>query len=132
MNCWTAARSTSGPSAPNQLDRSFPTETEQLLGNTGRTLQGSLSSARMAHGGIVDRPTLLLAGERGPEEVRPVGQGGRGEPVEVHVFNTAVMDPGELMARGVARGGAPVRFLTTFHEPRNLIEKNTLRNQTRR
>ena len=102
--------------------------------SNGTGLLGSILSLfrPMAHGGIVDWPTLLLAGERGAKEVRPVGGGGRGGPVEVHVFNTAVLDPGEFIARGVGRGGAPVRLLTTFHEPRNLIEKNTLRNQTRR
>jgi phage-related protein len=39
----------------------------------------------MAKGGIITKPTLLLAGEAGPEEIRPLGKGRGGDIVNVYL-----------------------------------------------
>jgi hypothetical protein len=75
-----------------------------LLQGLGGSLSGLFSSSatgqaggigtsditRAQHGGIVRRPTLLLAGEAGPEAIVPLGAGGAAGPaVVVNVFPPA-------------------------------------------
>ena len=49
----------------------------------------------LAEGGIVTRPTLALLGERGPEAVVPLGDGGLGQIV-VNVYGS-VLTEGDLI-----------------------------------
>jgi len=48
--------------------------TPGLGGQLGRVLAGGDIFPGFAEGGIVTKPTLAIVGERGPEEIRPLGQ----------------------------------------------------------
>ena len=60
-----------------------------LFGATAEGQAGGIGTSditRAQHGGIVRRPTLLLAGEAGPEEIVPLSAGGGGPGVVVNIF----------------------------------------------
>jgi phage-related minor tail protein len=40
---------------------------------------------QLADGGIVDKPTIALIGEAGPEAVVPLGRGGTGSTININV-----------------------------------------------
>ena len=50
----------------------------------------------LANGGIVTKPTLALIGERGPEAVVPLGQGGFGGPMTININNPVVREERDL------------------------------------
>lgn len=57
----------------------------------------------LAGGGIVTRPTMALIGEAGPEAVVPLGRGGIGGTVVVHVHGSVITEKNlvETIRRGI-------------------------------
>ena len=62
-----------GQMGGNQASKMYSTINRSLYGNTPDRYRKALSIPSLAAGGIVNRPTTALIGERGPEAVVPLG-----------------------------------------------------------
>ena len=62
-----------GQMGGNQASKMYSTINRSLYGNTPDRYRKALSIPSLADGGIVNRPTTALIGERGPEAVVPLG-----------------------------------------------------------
>ena len=62
-----------GQTGGNQASKMYSTINRSLYGNTPDRYRKALSIPALAAGGIVNRPTTALIGERGPEAVIPLG-----------------------------------------------------------
>ena len=62
-----------GQTGGNQASKLYSTINSSLYGNTPDRYRKALSIPALAAGGIVNRPTTALIGERGPEAVVPLG-----------------------------------------------------------
>ena len=62
---------------------------------------------RMAHGGIVTRPTLAMLGEQGPEAVIPLNHGAGGNTINVTIYSTGPIEEQKLL-RWIAEGIRPL------------------------
>ncbi len=68
-----------------------------IIGFANRLIPGSrFDIPRLASGGIVTKPTLALIGERGPEAVVPLSQGGFGGPMTININNPIVREERDL------------------------------------
>lgn len=74
------------------------------LAREGHILEDSMGSKvgktvpHLADGGVITRPTFLLAGEAGPEAIVPLGRGGMGGDTYNFHFNGAVLDGRKLIS----------------------------------
>jgi hypothetical protein len=62
-----------GQTGGNQASKLYSSVNRSLYGNTPDRYRKALSIPALANGGIVNRPTTALIGERGPEAVVPLG-----------------------------------------------------------
>lgn len=80
----------------NRLSFSFPSINLGPMGSFGGWTVGTPDIPYLAKGGVVNRPTLAMIGEAGPEAVVPLGRGGAGMGVNVYVTAGAVGSKEEL------------------------------------
>jgi len=82
----------------------------------GNAMQAAIEAAytgitlpRLAHGGIVTRPTLAMIGEAGPEAVVPLSRGGVGGDtiINLTIYNTGPIEEQKLL-RWIAEGIRPI------------------------
>lgn len=71
----------------------------------------------LAEGGIVNRPTLAMIGEAGPEAVVPLGRGGLGTSINIHVAGSVITERDlairvrDELGQLLRRKGAPLSAL---------------------
>lgn len=71
----------------NGIQLSIPSIDIPYIGRVGGFTIGLPDLPRLAQGGIVDRPTLALIGERGPEAVVPLDRGRGMGDLHIHLEN---------------------------------------------
>lgn len=89
----------------NGIEISVPSVDIPLVGRVGGFTIGLPDLPHLAAGGIVDRPTLAVIGERGPEAVVPLGQGGFGTQtvIEVNVLGDLRAEDEQDVADAIGR-----------------------------
>lgn len=83
----------------NNLSFSLPSIDIPGIGSVGGATLDTPNIPMLANGGIVTRPTLALIAEAGPEAVVPLGRGGMGGDVHIHI--TSPLGTPEQIARAV-------------------------------
>lgn len=89
----------------NGIEISVPSVDIPLVGKVGGFTIGLPDLPHLAAGGIVDRPTLAVIGEKGPEAVVPLGQGGFGTQtiIEVNVLGDLRAEDEQDVADAIGR-----------------------------
>ena len=89
----------------NSIEVSVPSFDIPFVGKVGGFTIGLPDLPHLAQGGIVDRPTLAVIGEHGPEAVVPLGQGGfnTGTVIEVNVLGDLRAEDEQSVADAIGR-----------------------------
>jgi len=75
-----------------------------LLGGAAKGVASALGVPMFAEGGYVDRPTLALVGEAGPEHIVPAGKMGGGGGITVHLQQSfSINADGSMTAGEIAK-----------------------------